>query len=137
MIIDGKDLILGRLASYAAKRALLGENVDVVNCEKIVISGDKVALFKRYKRRADMGTYKGPFIHRDPAKLVKRTIRGMLPYKQERGRKAFKKVKCYTGIPLELKDKTPETMEHAKISNSNIFKYAYVKDISKFLGGKI
>ncbi len=38
MIIDANNMILGRLASFAAKKALLGEKIDVINCEKAVIS---------------------------------------------------------------------------------------------------
>ncbi len=40
-VYNGKDLILGRLATVVAKQALLGEEVKVVNCEKIMISGRK------------------------------------------------------------------------------------------------
>ena len=31
MIINAENLIIGRLASYAAKQALLGEQVDIIN----------------------------------------------------------------------------------------------------------
>ena len=31
-IIDGKDLVLGRLGSDIAKRLLLGESIKIVNC---------------------------------------------------------------------------------------------------------
>ena len=32
-VIDAEDMILGRLAAVVAKRALLGENIDIINCE--------------------------------------------------------------------------------------------------------
>ncbi len=137
MIIDGTNLILGRLASYAAKKALLSESVDIVNCEKIAITGRKEFLFKKYKERRDRGTYKGPFLHREPAKIVKRAIRGMLPYKRERGRKAFQRIKCYAGVPTDFSDKKLETIKNANISKVTNLKYICVKDLSKFLGGKI
>ena len=136
-MIDATDLVLGRLASYAAKKALLGETIDIVNCEKAAITGKKEFLFKKYKNRGDRGTHKGPFFHREPAKIVKRTIRGMLPYKRERGEKAFKKIKCYAGVPSEFSDKKLETIENANISKLKNLNYIYVKDVSKFLGGKI
>ena len=47
-IIDASGLILGRLASYAAKLALSGEKITVVNCEKAVISGARKKLFAHY-----------------------------------------------------------------------------------------
>ena len=40
-IIDGNDAILGRLASFVAKNALEGEEIVVLNCEKVVITGNK------------------------------------------------------------------------------------------------
>ena len=40
-IIDGKNAILGRMASYVAKEALKGEEVVVVNCEEVIITGNK------------------------------------------------------------------------------------------------
>ena len=136
MIIDGTDLVLGRLASYAAKKALLGQTIDIVNCEKIAITGKKDFLLKKYKIRTDRGTHKGPFFHRDPAKIIRRTIRGMLPYKQERGKTAFKRIKCFVGIPSEFSSKKLETID-ANISKLKNLNYIYVKDLSKFLGGKI
>ena len=41
MIINGEDQILGRLASIVSKKLLEGENIVIVNAEKIVISGSK------------------------------------------------------------------------------------------------
>jgi large subunit ribosomal protein L13 len=137
MIINGENLILGRLASYAAKKALLGEHVDIINCEKIAVTGKKDFLFERYKKKFDRGTFKGPLFHRNPAKIVRRTVRGMLPYKQERGKTAFSKVKCYIGIPSEFKGKDSQTIEKANILKLKNLHYVYMNNISKFLGGKI
>lgn len=137
MIINGDDLILGRVASFAAKKALLGETIDIVNCEKIAVTGRKEFLLKRYKQIGDRGTHKGPIFHRSPVRILKRTIRGMLPYKQERGIKAFKRIKCYVGVPAELKDKKLDTIANANVSKLKNLNFIYVKDISKFLGGKI
>ena len=41
MIIDGTNLILGRLASVAAKKALLGDDIIIVNCDKVLVTGTK------------------------------------------------------------------------------------------------
>ncbi|VDN84376.1 unnamed protein product [Brugia pahangi] len=40
IIIDGKDHLLGRLASIVAKQLLLGQKIVVVRCENIAISGN-------------------------------------------------------------------------------------------------
>ena len=40
-IYNAEGMILGRVAAVVAKQALLGEEVHVVNCEKIYLSGKK------------------------------------------------------------------------------------------------
>ncbi len=133
MNIDATNLILGRMASFAAKKALLGETVNVVNCEKAVVTGNKKTLLLQFKRKRDMGIpSKGPFYPRSPEQIVKRTIRGMLPYKKEKGRKAFKKIKCYTGVPENIKNS--ETIKNADVSKVPNLKYLTLEEISKHLG---
>jgi len=135
MNIDATDLIVGRMASVAAKKALLGETVNIVNCEKAVITGNKKDLLFEFKRIVDMGIpTKGPFFSRSADKIVKRTVRGMLPHRQDKGRKAFKRVRCYIGIPEGIKDL--ETIKIANISKVPNLKYLRIGDISKFLGKK-
>jgi len=41
MIIDGEGHVLGRLASVVSKKLLEGENVVILNSEKVLISGSK------------------------------------------------------------------------------------------------
>lgn len=135
MIIDGENLILGRLASYAAKKALLGEKVDIVNCEKIVVSGKKKAIFLDLKERYARGEFlKGPFPSRRADRFVRRTIRGMLPYNQFKGKSAFKRVMCYRGIPDKLKNEKLSTIEKLNIMKTKSLNYVSVKQIQKFLG---
>ncbi len=106
-VIDGKGAILGRLASYVAKEALRGEDIAVVNCEEIIITGNRKSIEKNFidKRQRVGSTQKGPKVSRLPHLIVKRVIRGMLPnYREGRGRVAFKKIKCYPRVPEEFKD---------------------------------
>ena len=42
---------------------------------------------------------------------MKRTIRGMLPYKRPRGVDAMKRIKCYVGVPMQLVGKEMESLE--------------------------
>ncbi len=97
--IDATGLVLGRMSTYIAKRLLSGEQVNVINCEKAVVSGSKSKV-ERLKKLRDMGgPFHGPFYPKRADRVVKRTIRGMLPYKQARGRDAFSRVRCYLGQP--------------------------------------
>jgi large subunit ribosomal protein L13 len=133
MIIDAENMILGRFATFVAKKALLGEKIDIVNCEKAVITGGKKYLFKDYKQRNERGPRptKGPFMPKMPDRFVRRTIRGMLPYKQEKGKNAFKRIMCYIGVPDDFKDKKIEKMENFSVSNLGNLKYMTVDSICR------
>ena len=49
MIIDATNLLVGRLATVVAKKALLGGKIDIVNAEKAIISGPKRLVINKYK----------------------------------------------------------------------------------------
>lgn len=134
MIINGENLVLGRLASTVAKRALMGEKIDILNCEKVVVSGKKAEIIYRYKERTQIkGELKGPYFPKTPDRLVRRTIRGMLPYKQEKGEKAFKRVMCYLSVPVQFKDQKLETIQEAHKGNLKIANTLTVQEICKLL----
>ena len=137
MIIDGNNLILGRLASYSAKQALLGKKVDIVNCEKIVVSGKRKSILNDIKAAFARGEYlKGPFPSRRADRYVRRTVRGMLPYNQYKGKSAFKRVMCYRGIPDKFKDQKFQTIEEFNIQKTKSLSFITVGQIEKFLGGR-
>ncbi len=138
MIIDANNLILGRLGTFVAKKALLGEKIDIVNCENVVVTGDKYDIFERYDKQLHRGTpAKGPFTRKMPDRFVKRAIRGMLPYKKGRGREAFKNIKCYIGVPDNLKDQKRDTIKDANVDKVQNFKYVKVIDICRHIGAKL
>ena len=138
MIIDATDMIAGRLAAVVAKKALLGEKIDIVNAEKAVMTGKKTSVFADYAQmKGRTVALKGPFIHRGPDRLLRRIIRGMLPYKKPRGRDAFASIMCWKGIPAEFKDKKMETLKEANISKVQNLHRVSIGDISKNIGGKL
>ena len=107
-IIDGKNAVLGRLASYAAKEALKGEEISILNCEQIIITGSKKDIKKNFEeKRKKIGSgQQGPKHSRLAEKIVRRAIRGMIPnYRYGRGKIAYQKIKCYVGTPDAFKDK--------------------------------
>ena len=112
IVIDAEYTTLGRTSSYAAKQALLGHEVIIVNAEKAIIQGEPSMVADQYIAiRVKGGTsQKGPNFPSRPEFIFKRTIRGMLSYKQGRGREALKRIRCYVGIPHEF-------IEAKKISN--------------------
>merc|ERR1711967_141752 len=94
VVIDARGHLMGRLASFVAKEALLGQKVVVVRCEEIVISGSFIR-----NKLMNTNPKKGPFHHRSPADMFQRVVRGMLPHKLYRGSAAFQRVKAVEGIP--------------------------------------
>ena len=134
-IIDANGATLGRLSTATAKRLLKGEEIAVINSEKAIISGKKVAIKNRYKQKREVGTYrKGPFFPRMPDQIVKRTIRGMIPYQTPHGRTAFKRLKCYIDIPKEFEGKKNETIKEAEKQPVD---FMTVEELSRYLGAKV
>lgn len=137
MIIDAKDAILGRLSSYVSKQVLLGNKVDIINCEECVVTGRKKAILEGYvKRLHRKAPGKGPFFYRRADMFVKRTIRGMLPFKRARGINSFKNVKCYIGVPENLKNEKILVLDNVNIEKLHSTDYLKVKDICKAVGAK-
>ena len=113
-IIDGTDFILGRICAIIAKKLLMGEKISLINAEKIVISGNKRDIVDKYVQRTQRKTRTnpshGPFQPRRPDMLVKKTVRGMLPRKIDRGMKALANLKVYIGEPAAFENITREDL---------------------------
>ena len=134
-IIDAEGAILGRLCTNAAKNLLNGEEIAIVNSEKAIISGKKPSIKNHYKQKRKVGTYrKGPFFPRTPDRIVKRSVRGMIPYQKPHGRAAFKRLKCYIGIPKEF---LGEKFEKIKEAEKQHIDFITIEELSKSLGAKI
>jgi large subunit ribosomal protein L13 len=132
IIIDAENLLLGRFATFAAKQALLGQEVKVINCEKALISGKQSTTLKEIKQDSLRGNpVKGPFIPKMADRYVRRVIRGMLPYKQARGAEAFKRVMCYVGVPEEFKDQKPVELPQASFTKLPNLRYLSVGEALK------
>ena len=133
MIIDADGAVLGRLATRLAKDLLKGESITVVNCEKAIITGSPDAVVERFYEKRERGDpNKGPFYPRYPNKLFKRVVRGMLPYKKDKGRKALRRLKVYVGNPGDIKaEKVGKSVEDIKC------KYITVKGLCKELGARV
>ena len=135
-VYDATNKIAGRLATRIAKDLLNGEDVIVVNAEKAVLSGGKEKKFKEYKEKVDKGDpIKGPFYPRYPDAILRRFVRGMLPWHKPKGREAFKKLRVYLGEPEEFKKVKKIDVKEADASKLKI-KYITLGDLSLLLGAK-
>jgi large subunit ribosomal protein L13 len=135
-IYDATNQIAGRLASYVAKDLLNGEQVVIVNAEKAVLSGNPKMKFREFKQKRDRGDpKKGPFYPRYPDLILRRIVRGMLPWHKDKVRKAYRRLKVYIGEPEEFKNKEKIRIEEADVSKLKC-KYITLGDLSVMLGAE-
>lgn len=137
IVFDAQGKILGRLASLVAKSALQGNSVAVINAEEAVLSGSPEVVAARYKVRLDLkekaNPDHSPYWPRRPDMLVKRVVRGMLPYRHPRGKEAYRRIRVYMGIPEELKGAKPIKID-AKDPRKLYVNTMSVAQLSKMLG---
>jgi large subunit ribosomal protein L13 len=114
-LVNADGLILGRMASKVAKRLLNGEKIIIVNAEKAVLSGKKKSKVAEAKEFLEVGApRKGPFHYRRPDRILRKTVRGMLPFKQPKGKNAYKKLKVFIGVPEDLQGQQMITLKEAQ-----------------------
>jgi large subunit ribosomal protein L13 len=136
-IFDAEHMVVGRLGSKVAKAALLGDKVVIVNAEKAIITGDRRTVIdawkEKFKIRTSYNPRKGPFHQRRPDMMVRKIIRGMLPYPRPRGREALKRIHVHIGVPEEYTDKEKIVLEGSRYRSLRQ-KYITVGDLSHELG---
>jgi large subunit ribosomal protein L13 len=135
-IIDGSGHILGRLATHIAKQLLAGEEVIVVNAEKIVVTGRREQILKDYKERRDRGVAGrnrfGPYYPRMPDRMFKRSVRGMIPFALPHGKTAYKRLKVYIGVPREMQG--AEFLKVDKAMDRGATRKMHLGDVATWLG---
>ena len=129
IVIDGKGCVLGRLGSYAAKELLKGNSVSIINAESVIVSGKKEIVAEKIKKKRAMGgggSLKGPKYLRQEDRLLKRMIRGMLPWEKSKGREAFKRLRCYKGNG-DYKEESLKDVK--KLNHPKPMKYATMTEV--------
>jgi len=112
VVIDATDLALGRLASRLAlvlrgknkpgftPNVDCGDNVIVINCEKVALKGKKMTnrVYTRYTGYPGGQRFSTPaeILAKRPAELIRRAVRGMLP-KNRLGDKILGNLHIYAG----------------------------------------
>lgn len=137
-IVDASNLILGRMATYVAKRALEGKRIVIVNAERAVISGTKARVVSRAKLKLKTRTLanqaKAPTHPRRPDNYVRRVVRGMLPWKKSRGKDAFRRVRVFIGTPSDYLGKSSVSIADANASRLRV-PYVSVSQLAEEIGG--
>ena len=135
-VIDADGNVIGRLCTSVAKKILSGEEVVIVNAEKAIVTGSRDAILAGYKQKKDRGkVIHGPFYPRRADLILKRCVRGMLPWDHTRGRDAYRRVKCYVGVPKEFEAaEKVKLMGPTKLSRE---RYVTLSQVSTYLGSKV
>ena len=124
-VVDAEGQTLGRLASKVAKiirgkhkpnftpHVDCGDNVIVINAEKVAFSGTKL-VDKEYVRYTGYPggqrfTSAEQILKKHPERLIEKAIKGMLP-KNKLGRKLFTNLKVYKGGEHKQEAQKPEVL---------------------------
>ncbi len=106
IVVDGSNQIFGRMSTHIAKKLIQGEEVHLINAEKIIIRGDPAMIANDYLTKRKLqhkGTpERSPVWPKVPHYLVKKMIKGMLPKENRRGKEALRRLRVYTGNPKKL-----------------------------------
>ena len=147
-VYNAEDKVLGRLASVVAKQLITakkaGEDtrVIIVNAEKAIVTGKRSTILSDYRAKYELNhPRKGPFFPRMPDQILKRTVRGMLPYqKNSSGRNALRSLRVEIGTPSDLSGDLPDGCEwgdSTKIARPLPERFVRLGEISKELGVKV
>ena len=125
-VVDATGRPLGRLATQIAvilrgkhkpmytPHLDVGDNVVVVNAEKVVLTGNKADQKTYFRHSGYMGGEKHiPFrrmIERRPERVIELAVKGMLP-KNSLGRAIRKKLKVYAGADHPHQGQRPEPLD--------------------------
>ena len=144
-VFNADGLIMGRLASTVAELLIKAAREDrddkviIINSEKAIVSGRPRSVLNTYQAKYKLNhPRKGPFFPRMPDMIMKRTVRGMLPYQRKNvGRRAIRNLKVEIGCPSHLESELPEGHESgddSKIRRALPDRFILLGDISANLG---
>jgi len=130
LLVDAEGEILGRLASQVAKlirgkhkpdftpHVDCGDNVIIINADKVVMTGSKWDHKEYIRHTGYPGGQKSvvaaELYKKHPERIVENAIRGMLP-RNRLGRTIFKNLYVYTGDKHEQEAQKPRKIELDKI----------------------
>ncbi len=135
ILIDAEDVVLGRLSAFVATRLRgkhkpsytphmdCGDNVIVINADKIRLTGNKKTQDKFYWHTGYPGGIKsrtkGQILDgKHPERVVEKAVERMLP-RGPLGRQIFKNMKVYAGNEHPHEAQKPEVIDFASLNEKN------------------
>lgn len=136
IIIDAEGLVVGRLASVIASRlrgkhlptftpnADTGDNIVVINAEKVVFTGRKMQQKKFYWHTGYPGGIKDRTMEKliggnHPERVLQNAVKRMLPKESPLARKQFSNLFVYAGSEHPHEAQKPEVLDVAAMNSKN------------------
>lgn len=136
VVIDAEGVVVGRLASYVAKRLRgkhradytphvdLGDHIVIINADKVVLTGRKLRDKTYYRHTGHPGGIKETtperiLSGRFPERVVKLAVKRMMPRESGLARKQFAKLRVYAGSEHPHSAQSPETVDFKAMNSKN------------------
>ena len=137
VVIDAEGVVVGRLASYVAKRLRgkhraeftphvdTGDNVVIINADKAVFTGKKYTDKVYYKHTGYPGgiketTPKRVLEGRFPERVIQMAVQRMLPKESSLARQQLTKLRVYAGAEHPHTPQNPETVDFKSMKSKNV-----------------
>lgn len=137
VVIDADGVVVGRLASYVAKRLRgkhraeftphvdTGDHVVIINADKAVFTGKKYTDKVYYKHTGYPGgiketTPKRVLEGRFPERVIEMAVKRMLPKESSLARKQMTKLRVYGGAEHPHAAQNPETVDFKSMNSKNV-----------------
>lgn len=137
IVIDATDVVIGRLASYVAKRLRgkhradftphidTGDHIIVINAEKARFTGNKLRDKTYYRHTGYPGGIKETTAEkilsgRFPERAVQMAVKRMMPGESSLARQQLSKLRVYAGSEHPHEAQKPETVDFASMNVKNL-----------------
>lgn len=136
VLIDAEDVVLGRLASHVAKilrgknkptftpHIDTGDNVIIINAEKVRLTGKKMKEKVYYRHTGYPGGIKSDtpekiLAGKFPGRVIHKAVERMLPKESPLARAQLTKLHIYAGAEHPHAAQKPKTLDFAKANPKN------------------
>ena len=136
VVIDAEGVVVGRLASYVAKRLRgkhradftphidTGDHVIIINADKVHLTGNKRRDKTYYWHTGHPGGIKSRRAEeildgRFPERVVKKAVERMMPKESPLARQQFSKLRVYAGTEHPHEAQQPEAIDFASMNVKN------------------
>ena len=137
VLIDAEGAVVGRLASYVAKRLRgkhradytphvdLGDHIVVINADKVAMTGRKMVRKQYHRHTGHPGGIKTTtpqkiLASKFPERVVELAVKRMMPGESPLARKQFAKLRVYAGTDHPHGAQNPEVVDFKSRNSKNV-----------------